>query len=147
MDVRDGDTAPRTPYEGRFTNRRRGRKSKPADVDPDRLPGARVEHLGRVAVADRHRHLAVAVLVEHDVAPPGVREGPRRDGVIAFTPELELDLSARDDSDLSNVFARDIECDVAKSVNVENGAGDAVDADFRLGNVEPDERIGTDRRA
>ena len=60
-------------------------------------PGARVQHLARVAVADRHRHVPVAVLVEHDVAGPGVGERPGGDGVEALAAELELDLRARDD--------------------------------------------------
>ena len=95
-DVRDGVTAPRTSlWGGDLQTRSCGCNLDAADVDPDRLPDARVQHLGRVAAADREGHVPVAVLVEHDVARPRVRERPRRDGVDPLAAEIELDLHPR----------------------------------------------------
>ena len=106
-----------------------------------------MQHLGCVAVADRHRHVPVAVLVEHDVARPRIGERPRGDGVEALAPELELDLRARDDAHFGHVLPRDVESDVAERVNIEDRARDPVPSDLRLRNVESDERVGSKRRA
>ena len=65
---------------------------------------ARVQHLGRVAVRDRNRHVPVAVLVEHDVARSRVRERPRRDRIDTLAAEIELDLRPRHDPRLVGVL-------------------------------------------
>ena len=78
---------------------------------------------------------------------PGVGERPGGDGVEALAAELELDLRARNDPDLGDVLARDVEGDVAKRVNVEHRGADPVGAELGLGQIEAHERVRVERRA
>src|SRR5688500_9645012 len=106
----------------------------------------RGEQLRGVAAADRDRHVPVAVLVEDDVAAPCVRECPRRDGEDALAAEFELDLRSRHEPDLVDVLAREIERDVAETVNVKNGRADPRLADLRLRQVESHQRVDSEWR-
>src|SRR5262249_27236268 len=125
------------------------RPSRPAsvdDVDSETLAGPDREHVCRAPVGDRDRDVLVRVLVEDDVARPGVGKRTRRRRVVAVHAEVELDTPPRDDADLLHVRAGEVQLDVAVTVDVENGGRDPRPLDLGSRKLETNERLGLDRR-
>ena len=115
--------------------------------DPDLLSGRGVQHPRRASSRDRERHVLVAVLVEDHVARPRVGERPRHHRVVALARELELDARSRDDPELLDVVAVEVEGDVAEAVDVEERRVDRAVGDDRLRQIEPNEALRIDGRA
>src|SRR5262249_32479989 len=117
------------------------------EVDDEPLPEADREHLRCVAVGDRDRDVPVGVLVEDDVAGPGVGERAGRTRVVPVRAELQLDPTAGDDPGLLHVRPGQVELNVPVPVDVEDRGDDPRLADLGCRQLEPDEGPGLDRGA
>ena len=104
------------------------------------------EHGRGVATVDCDRDVPVGVLVEDDVARPGVRERACGDRVVALRAGQQFDPSPGNDPGLVEVRAVEIEADVPEPVDRENGRVDARGADVGPRDVEPGKDIGIERR-
>ena len=113
-------------------------------MDPEGLTRPRVEHRRGTPTVDGDGHVAVAVLVEDHVARPRVGERARGHREVPLAGQLELDARPRDNADLLDVLTREIQRDVAETVDVEQGGVDRSVDDLRLREVEPDEAVGID---
>src|SRR5207302_4492398 len=108
--------------------------------------GGDPEHRRRISAVDRKRQVAVRVLVEDQVAGPGIGEGPGGHGVVALVADLKLEPRTWDDPDLFGMGAVEIQLDVPEAVNRQDGASDPRRADLRLREVETRERVRCARR-
>src|SRR5207247_2157487 len=130
---------------GARTSGRARADSKRVQVNANVLTFLDPEHRRSVAAVDRDRDVPVGILVEDDVARPGVGECARRDGVIAFRPGLQLDAGPGHDTGLIEVGAFEIKPDVPEPVDRQYGPVDPGRAEVWLRDVQTSQGIWIDR--